>query len=90
LTRAIVGAESGACPPTSSRNIVLALEAAKKRGAIAVAFTENGGGKVAEIADLSLIGPDGFAAIVQEVHQIMAHIVCNLVEQRLVFEDGFA
>jgi D-sedoheptulose 7-phosphate isomerase len=71
-----------------SRNIVLALEAAKRRGAVTVAFTGNGGGKVAEHADYVLMGPDGYAAIVQEVHQVMAHIVCDLVEQRLIFEDG--
>jgi len=71
-----------------SRNVVLALEAAKRRGAIAIAFTGNGGGKVAEVADHALIGPDGYAAIVQEVHQVMAHIVCDLVEQELIFEGG--
>ena len=71
-----------------SRNVVLALEAAKKRGAVTIAFTGNGGGKVAELADYALIGPDGYAAIVQEVHQVMAHIVCDLVEQRLIFEGG--
>jgi len=72
----------------SSRNVVLALEAAKRRGAVTVAFTGNGGGRVAEIADHSLIGPNGYAAIVQEVHQVMAHIVCDLVEQRLIFDGG--
>jgi D-sedoheptulose 7-phosphate isomerase len=71
-----------------SRNVVLALESAKRCGAITVAFTGNGGGRVAEIADLSLIGPDGYAAIIQEVHQVMAHIVCDLVEQALIFEGG--
>jgi D-sedoheptulose 7-phosphate isomerase len=72
----------------SSRNVVLALEAAKRRGAVTVAFTGNGGGKVAEIADHALVGPDGYAAIIQEVHQVMAHIVCDLVEQRLIFDGG--
>ncbi len=72
----------------SSINVVLALEAAKRRGAVTVAFTGNGGGKVAQIADHSLIGPNGYAAIVQEVHQVMAHIVCDLVEQRLIFDGG--
>jgi D-sedoheptulose 7-phosphate isomerase len=72
----------------TSRNVVLALEAAKRRGAVAVAFTGNGGGTVLEHADLALVGPDGYAAIVQEVHQVMAHIVCDLVEQRLIFEGG--
>ncbi len=73
-----------------SRNVVLALEAARRKGAIAVAFTGNGGGAVAKVADLTLLGPDGYAAIVQEVHQVMAHIVCDLVEQRLIFSDGIA
>ncbi|MBV9233062.1 MAG: SIS domain-containing protein [Candidatus Eremiobacteraeota bacterium] len=72
----------------TSRNVVLALEAARKRGAVTVAFTGNGGGKVAEVADYCLLGPDGYAAIVQEVHQVMAHIVCDLVEQRLIFGGG--
>jgi D-sedoheptulose 7-phosphate isomerase len=74
----------------TSRNVVLALEAAKRGGATAVAFTGNGGGAVAEVADLTLLGPDGYAAIVQEVHQVMAHIVCDLVEQALIFGDGAA
>ena len=69
-----------------SKNIVLALQEAKRREALAVAFTGNGGGEVARVADLVLLGPDGYSAIVQEVHQTMAHIVCDLVEQRMIFE----
>jgi D-sedoheptulose 7-phosphate isomerase len=71
----------------SSPNIVLALEEAKRRGALTVAFTGNGGGKVAEIADLALVGPDGYSAIIQEVHITMGHIICDLVEQALIFES---
>lgn len=70
----------------TSKNIVLALEEAKRREAVTVAFTGNGGGTVAKIADLVLMGPDGYSAIVQEVHQTMAHIICDLVEQRIMFE----
>ena len=72
----------------TSRNIVLALEMAQKKGALTIAFTGNGGGAVMDFSDLALMGPDGYAAIVQEVHQVMAHIVCDLVEQRLIFEGG--
>jgi D-sedoheptulose 7-phosphate isomerase len=74
----------------TSRNVVLALEAAKQKGATTIAFTGNGGGAVMQHADLALMGPSGYAAIVQEVHQVMAHIVCDLVEQRLIFEDHIA
>jgi D-sedoheptulose 7-phosphate isomerase len=69
----------------TSKNVVLALEEAKKRGAVTVAFTGNGGGKVSEIADLSLVGPSGYSAIIQEVHIAMGHIICDLVEQELIF-----
>jgi D-sedoheptulose 7-phosphate isomerase len=69
-----------------SPNIVLAFEEARKRDAVTVAITGNGGGKVAEIVDLVLLGPTGYSAIVQEVHQRMCHIICDLVEQRIIFE----
>lgn len=74
----------------TSRNVVLALEAARARDAVTIAFTGNGGGAVAAASDLVLMGPDGYAALVQEVHQVMAHIVCDLVEQTLIFEDHIA
>ncbi len=67
----------------TSNNIMLGLEEAKKRGAVTVAFSGNGGGPVSEVADLSLIGPTGYSAIVQEVHITMGHIICDLVEQKL-------
>ena len=71
----------------TSKNIVLALEEANKRGAVTIAFSGNGGGRVAEIAALSLVGPSGYSAIVQEVHITMGHIICDLVEQDLIFKE---
>ena len=71
----------------TSKNILLAFEEGKRRGAVTVAFTGNGGGPAAQIADLTLSGPSGYSAIVQEVHQTMAHIICDLVEQRIIFEN---
>jgi D-sedoheptulose 7-phosphate isomerase len=70
----------------TSPNILRAMEAAKKHGATTVAFTGNGGGPLAKIADLVLMGPDGYSAIVQEVHITLGHIICDLVEQDLLFE----
>ena len=67
-----------------SRNVLRALEAARRRGARTVAFTGNGGGPAAELADLVLLGPDGYSARVQEVHITLGHVVCDLVEQELL------
>jgi D-sedoheptulose 7-phosphate isomerase len=71
----------------NSKNIVLALEEARRREAVTISFTGNGGGDVVRFSDLILLGPDGYSAVVQEVHQTMAHIVCDLVEQRMIFEN---
>ncbi len=67
----------------NSRNVVLALEEAKRLGATTIAFTGNGGGAVAEVADIVLTGPDGYSALVQEVHITLGHIICDLVDQAL-------
>lgn len=69
----------------SSPNVLRALEAARRLGATTVAFTGNGGGAAAELADLVLLGPRGYSAIVQEVHITLGHIICDLVEQDLLF-----
>jgi D-sedoheptulose 7-phosphate isomerase len=69
----------------TSKNIVAGLRRAHELGATTVAFTGNGGGPVAHIADLVLLGPDGYSALVQEVHITMGHIICDLVEQELLF-----
>jgi len=69
----------------TSKNVVRGLEAAKHACATTVAFTGNGGGPVADVADLALIGPDGYSAIVKEVHIPLGHIICDLVEQELIF-----
>jgi D-sedoheptulose 7-phosphate isomerase len=69
----------------TSKNVLRGLEVARRIGATTVAFTGNGGGTVADAADLILLGPDGYSAIVQEVHITMGHIICDLVEQELLF-----
>jgi D-sedoheptulose 7-phosphate isomerase len=65
----------------NSPNVVLGLEEAKRRGATTIAFSGNGGGKVAAVADITLVGPDGYSALVQEVHITLGHIICDLVDQ---------
>jgi D-sedoheptulose 7-phosphate isomerase len=71
----------------NSKNVINALEEAKRLGATTIAFSGNGGGRMAEVADINVIGPDGISALVQEVHITLGHIVCELVEQAL-FPDA--
>lgn len=64
----------------NSRNVCLALETARSRGILTVAFTGAGGGEVAAIADLALCVPSKDTARVQESHILCGHILCDWVE----------
>lgn len=66
----------------NSPNVIRAVEEAKKQGAATIAFTGNGG-RLKEIADLSLSIPSGNTAHIQETHMVAGHIVCGLIEERL-------
>jgi len=72
----------------NSRNVVLGLEAAKRKGAVTVALSGNGGGAIAAAADHSIVGPDGYSAPIQEIHITLGHIICDLVERALQTENS--
>ena len=64
----------------NSRNILLAVEQAKRQGLTTWAFTGEGGGKLAVMCDCLCV-PSRETARIQECHIMMGHIVCCLVEQ---------
>lgn len=63
-----------------SRNVVAGLRTARAKGATTVAFSGNGGGAATREADIALTGPSGPSWKVQEVHMVLGHIMCELVE----------
>ncbi|HXW77688.1 MAG TPA: SIS domain-containing protein [Candidatus Eremiobacteraceae bacterium] len=68
----------------NSPNVVKGLSQARECGATTVALSGNGGGDVMRVADVALVGPSGPSWKVQEVHLALGHIICELVELRLV------
>jgi D-sedoheptulose 7-phosphate isomerase len=66
----------------NSKNVLLAVEAARKRGAVVLGFSGRGGGKLKELADLCLVAPAQESARIQELHITCGHILCELVEKR--------
>jgi D-sedoheptulose 7-phosphate isomerase len=69
----------------NSPNIILALEEAKAKRALAVAFTGSGG-SLKEAADLCLYVPSEDTPRIQEAHITAGHIICALVEEELFGE----
>jgi D-sedoheptulose 7-phosphate isomerase len=68
----------------TSRNVVAAVEAAKKLGLKVIALTGRAGTPVADLADIAIVTPGGhYADRVQELHIKVIHILIELVERRL-------
>jgi len=67
----------------NSKNVVLALEEAKRQGLVTIGLTGSGGGTTGEIVDYLIAVPSKDTPRVQEAHNTIYHIVCYLVEQAL-------
>ena len=67
----------------NSANAVEAISMASSLGMKTLAFTGAGGGTMAEEADLAISVPDEDFARIQEIHMMLGHILCGLVEEIL-------
>jgi D-sedoheptulose 7-phosphate isomerase len=65
----------------SSKNVCAALQTARQIGAFTVAFTGQGGGEIAAIADVALRIPSKDTARIQEGHLLCGHMLCDWVER---------
>lgn len=68
----------------NSPNVLAAFEQARKMGIKTIAFTGQGGGKCAAMADVLLDVPSTHTARIQESHAVIYHTICQLVEQHFV------
>ncbi|RLA97893.1 MAG: phosphoheptose isomerase [Deltaproteobacteria bacterium] len=66
-----------------SPNVVQGLIRAKQLGLKTLVLTGSDGGEVLKVADLSLLVPSRSTPRVQEVHIMIGHIICELVEEEL-------
>jgi D-sedoheptulose 7-phosphate isomerase len=67
----------------SSPNVVRAAEAARERGVAVLAFSARDGGKLAGMADHSVIVPTDRTDRAQEIHLCIEHLICEIVEESL-------
>ncbi|MFL5737807.1 MAG: glycosyltransferase [Actinomycetota bacterium] len=72
-----------------SRNLVQALEAARARHVRSIAIVGGNGGLARNLADVAAVVPSEDTQRVQEVHLILLHLLCELVEERM-FPEGWA
>ena len=67
----------------SSPNVVKALEKANAIGLITIGFTGSKGGKMNDICDIMIKVPSDDTPRIQEVHILVGHIICQLIEEEM-------
>ncbi len=67
----------------NSPNIIRALQAAKQRGLVTAGLLGRDGGKAAPLVDIPVIVPLQDTARIQEVHLMIEHTVCEIVDEVL-------
>jgi len=75
----------------NSANVIAAIEAAHQREMRVVALTGKGGGRIGELlapADVHLCVPHARTARIQEVHLLMIHCLCDVIDATLLGDDA--
>ncbi|MDZ7626694.1 MAG: D-sedoheptulose 7-phosphate isomerase [Ignavibacteriaceae bacterium] len=67
----------------NSPNVINAVEMAHKKGMKVIGFLGGNGGKLKAIVELPIIIPSSNVQRIQEGHITVAHIICELVEDKL-------
>jgi D-sedoheptulose 7-phosphate isomerase len=67
----------------NSENVIRGLRAAKAAGAVTVAFTGEGGGRLAGQVDHGIFIPSKTTARIQEMHLVLGHTLCALLEREV-------
>lgn len=66
-----------------SPNVLRAVEAARECGMTSIGLAGAAGGALAPLCDISLVVPAASTPRVQEMHALLAHVLCGLVEDAL-------
>ncbi|MDR3195817.1 MAG: SIS domain-containing protein [Endomicrobium sp.] len=67
----------------NSKNVINALDAAKKLGVFTIGMTNSDGGKMKDMCDLCYCAPSKVTARTQECHILLIHIIVKLVEEKV-------
>jgi D-sedoheptulose 7-phosphate isomerase len=70
-----------------SANLIYAMEAARERQLLTIAWLGKDGGRLADLVDYSFIVPSYSIHRIQEVHATLVHIVWDLIHIALGEED---
>ncbi|HEY0404344.1 MAG TPA: D-sedoheptulose 7-phosphate isomerase [Pyrinomonadaceae bacterium] len=67
----------------NSQNVIVAITQARAQGLKVIGLLGRDGGRVAPLCDLALVVPSHDTQRIQETHNLIGHILCELVELEL-------
>ncbi len=67
----------------NSPNVIKAIEACKKLDLTIILLSGSSGGKALELSDYAFLVPTGDTPRIQEIHIILAHVLCEMVDFKL-------
>ena len=68
----------------TSSNIVSGLNTAKELGCKTIGLSGRGGGEFNDVCDVNIIIPATETARIQEMHILVGHIICQLIDDHLI------
>ena len=66
----------------NSLNVIKAIETANNIGAVSICFLGKDGGKLKSICKNSIIVPSNNTARIQEMHIMIGHIICQIIDNK--------
>jgi len=73
----VIGISTGG----TSSNVVSGLKTAKDLGCKTIGFSGRGGGKFNDLCDINLVVPAIDTPRIQEMHIVIGHTICHLIDQ---------
>jgi D-sedoheptulose 7-phosphate isomerase len=64
-----------------SKNVINALKQASKLNCVTIGFSGQDGGELNDICNINLVAPSDNTPRIQEMHIIIGHTICHLIDQ---------
>lgn len=68
----------------NSENVIRGIKMAKKNGATIISLLGNNGGKIKRLSDVPITVGSTSTQKIQEVHRVIYHIICQMVEKEII------
>jgi D-sedoheptulose 7-phosphate isomerase len=79
----VIGISTGG----TSKNVINALETANKLGCKTIGFSGKDGGEFNSLCDINLVVPSHNTPRIQEMHIVIGHTICHLIEQAFLYQS---